>query len=134
MFDRHAMKASSVPAAEIDGAAAYEMPGVRFNMSPVARPAESIGRLQTFIPPTRLEKNMRVNPVPASLTEACKSCDVVKLRRVGGPATFPASEMGSSQRFVVSPRMAANNMRCWPPSHVMGVIQSSPKGGLRSCS
>ena len=34
------MKASSVPAAEIDGAAAYEMPGVRFNI--VAR--DSPGR------------------------------------------------------------------------------------------
>src|SRR5438874_2039529 len=109
------------------------MPGVRFNIAPVTRPIfASVGRLQIFTWPNKLEKNIRLDaPFGCPITEACKSRDVVNVRRVAGPITFPAGETGSSQGFVVSPCMAENRIRFWPGTRPIGVIRSCSNGGFR---
>src|SRR6185437_11288350 len=129
------MKDSSVPAAEIDGAAAYDEPGVRFAMAPRARPVlASIGTLQMFTFPAKLEKNMRFEaPFRCSIAEACKSSEVVNVRRAAGPVTLPAFDTGTSQRLVVSPCVAENRIRFGSGSQAIGVIQSCPCGGIRFC-
>src|SRR6266516_1300176 len=111
------------------------MPGVRFNIAPAARPVRaSIGTLQMFTLPTKLEKNVRFDvPFSSWIAEACKSRDVVNVRRVAGPITFPAAETGTSQRFVVSPCLAENNTRFGLGSQAKGVIQSCPCDGIRLC-